>query len=99
MNNDNVLRIDEALDYLNESRAKIGLKRTNAGEVAALVFDSVPAHTAAQYFSLLKKGSRMSALEPKHIVRIASLCGVSTDFLLGATEIPAPAPVEAEETE
>lgn len=92
MNNDNTLRIEESIDYLNKSREKLGLKKVTNTEIAALVFDNVPPHTAGQYFSRLKKGYKMSAVEPRHIVRIASLCGVSTDFLLGVTEDPTPAP-------
>lgn len=83
----NVLRLDEALLYLNRRRAVKGEPMIGKGEIAARVFDEVNPTTARQYWSFLKGGKRMSALQPRHIVKICEITGVSADYLLGLSDL------------
>lgn len=82
----NVLRLEEALLYHNRRRALNGEPMIGKGEIAATVFDEVNPSTAGQYWSFLKSGKRMSVLEPRHIVKICKITGVSADYLLGITD-------------
>lgn len=84
--NKNVLRLEEAITHLHRQRSQEGKLRLTQAQIAEEIFPDIAASSAAQYLSGLKRGKRMTGLEPRHIARICQITGVSADFLLGLSE-------------